>query len=322
MGNNSRRSIIKKSGLVSAGLLFGSTDVVSADDTEWEANDVAPNDYIRPPSGGMTSHRINRSAESTFGAQDGTSYTSAGSMWERASELSWNSGIQKWEVDYHTWALACTGYELEDGTQGTEDLFRSYHRIIVQHDHSNQISTRPYTDVDWGVATIESEGDNLSPESAVANAANELATDFTSGVSVLHSGINFANDLNEALIDGDIDEQWYMPSGGHSRMGHYLLYDHTFPPYEDLGVDTISVSLTHQLSNSLYQTSTNYTGNREPTDMYDYTHTYYIGVPNNPENMSSRELRSHGIKNESSDEYVVRDYNRLNAELNIRRDDN
>ncbi|OAQ53162.1 hypothetical protein HTG_06720 [Natrinema mahii] len=225
---------------------------------------------------------IERSANSEFPAGSGTSYTTAGCQFRQLSNgLQWDEGAEKYSVHMSATACAATGYELDDGTTGTEDLFRSWSEINVDTEHSNKVSTVAHDDTDWGVSVLGRSENNDSPSEtdAIAEGAVLLYSSFGEGISSLYTAMQIYSNYKQSTIGSDINREWHAHNRGQSVLGHYIEYSHIFPPANELGSDTIDVSVTQTLNNALYRPATDWTGNREPTDQYNKTLDYTIYVP-------------------------------------------
>ncbi|MFD2376163.1 hypothetical protein [Haloarchaeobius iranensis] len=147
-----RRTVIKQVSAVGTGI-FGVGKAASIASAAPRGPDE--DDNTDDPGGGGDAnygeHSIARSAESNFMDGSGVSYTAAGSSYNILTNIpEWDSSIGKYRVNVLTTSsVACTGYELENGSTGHERLYRGQHRLIVNHDYSNQISTQAYDDAEW-----------------------------------------------------------------------------------------------------------------------------------------------------------------------------
>ncbi|MFC4408068.1 hypothetical protein [Haloarchaeobius iranensis] len=283
-----RRTVIKQVSAVGTGI-FGVGKAASIASAAPRGPDE--DDNTDDPGGGGDAnygeHSIARSAESNFMDGSGVSYTAAGSSYNILTNIpEWDSSIGKYRVNVLTTSVACTGYELENGSTGHERLYRGQHRLIVNHDYSNQISTQAYDDAEWGISTISDHQTGSSPGNEIADSVYTLLSGFGDFIPTYYEAIDLYNRLNQAYIDGEIDKTWLAESTGQSRMGHIVTYRHVYPPREVLGTDSVSVSVRNKLHNSIYEPETDWTGNREPTDVYDHTHEYDLYVPYAPADSS------------------------------------
>ncbi|SEQ80621.1 hypothetical protein [Natrinema salaciae] len=282
-----RRTALKKVGTVS-GTVIG---IPLLSNTTAADQDIGTERYTCPQGlcGGENNlsasrgwNTVERSANSEFPTGSGTSYTNAASQFRQLSNgLQWDEGAGKYSVHMSATAYAATGYELDDGTTGTEDLFRSWSEINVDTEHSNEVSTVAHDDTDWGVSVL-GRSDNNDPPSeadAVAEAAILLYSSFGEGMSSLYTAMQIYSNYKESTINSDLNREWHAHNYGQSVLGHYIEYSHKFPPANELGSDTIDVSVTHTLNNALYKPATDWTGDREPTDQYSKTLDYTIYVP-------------------------------------------
>lgn len=244
---------------------------------------------------------IDRSVRSEFYNGSGTSYTSAGSAYEQISDHVWIG--DKWTVDYHTWAYACNSYELDDGSTGVDPMFSGQHRIIVDvHDKEHLVSTQPYDDADWGVSVVRGDVTNPDVDDVLVDAANKILTNMAEGVSAVVNAIDVYNRLHTATVDGDIDKTWYPPER-IPRAGHYLRWNHTYPPRDEIGERSISCSVENRLLNSVYDDAIDWTGHREPTDDFEHTFDYTLYVPTDaPDQLSLREREEFGITKKPASE--------------------
>ncbi|MBZ6495742.1 hypothetical protein [Natrinema longum] len=257
---------------------------------------VRSNDFEPQCGGGGQSnpHVRDSSVKSNFPNGEGKMFSSAGSAYGQTSDIVWTG--EHWTVDFHTWSFAVNSYELDSGETGTEPIYRGQHRIQVDMETKpDLVSTQPYDDVEWGISIVGRSEASHKVDEAVVSTANKILSNMTEGVGSVVDAIGIYNRLQKATVGADIDKTW-VPSQGQQRLGHYLRWTHTYPPQDELGESSITGAITNKLSNALYKTEVEWTGDREPTERYEHTYNYYVPVGPKPTSLSQKASKKNLIE--------------------------